>query len=185
MSSFEDAIWAHLVDHHGADRIDFNVPQPSCRPGRLRAAAVGAVVLAVAVLATVLVLTASTSAPPAYALTQVAGATYTVSLNDISTGIPALNAKFAELGIRETVVPVEAGCKASSFDPLQTRAAPMTETVTINARDIPPGYRGFIAAEQMPDGQIRLAFGTTAQPIPSCFPVTASSGTPGPSQNSP
>lgn len=185
MSSFEDAIWAHLVDQHGADRIDFHVPRPRNRPRRLSAAAVGAVLLATAVLATVLVLTASTSAPPAYALTQVAGGTYTVSLNDIATGIPALNARFAELGIPETVVPVEAGCKASSFDPLQTGTAPMTQTITISARDIPPGYRGFIAAEQLPDGHVRLAQGTTAQPIPSCFPVTATSGTPGPSQNSP
>lgn len=185
MSSFEDAIWAHLVDHHGADRSDFHVPQPHSRPGRLRAAAVGAVLVAGVMLFAVLVLSASTTAPPAYALTQLAGGTYSVSLNDVSTGVPALNAKFAQLGIRETVVPVEAGCKASSFAPLQAQTVPMTQTVTISARDIPPGYRGFIAAERTADGHVRLALGTTAQPIPACFPVTASSGTLGPSQNSP
>lgn len=181
MSRFEDAIWAHLVDQHDAGRVEFHVPPPPKRTVRPGAAMAGAVALAVAVVAMVLVLTASTSAPPAYALTPVAGGSYTVSLNDLSTGIPALNAKFAQLGIRETVVPIVAGCTASSFDP-QAGAGSMTQTVTVSNRYIPPGYRGFIAAERLPDGRVGLAQGAIARPIPSCFPTTTSSGIPGQNQ---
>jgi outer membrane murein-binding lipoprotein Lpp len=181
MSSFEDAIWVHLVDHHAADRVEFRLPATTPRRKvRPVAAAAGAAVLAVAVIVVVLVLSASTSTPPAYALTPVGGGSYTVSLNDISTGVPALNAKFAQLGIRETAVPIKAGCTASSFDPVQAAPGSMTQTVTVSNRQIPPGARGFIAAEQGPDGHVLLAQGSTAQPIPSCFPTTTSSGIPGP-----
>jgi hypothetical protein len=180
MSSFEDAIWTHLVDQHGADRVEFRVPVAPKRRVRPAAVTAGAAVLAVAVVVVVLVLSASTSAPPAYALTPVGGSSYTVSLNEISTGIPALNAKFAQLGIRETVVPIKAGCTASSFDPVQAGSGSMTQTVTVSNRSIPAGAQGFIAAEQGPDGHVLLAQGTTTQPIPSCFPTTTSSGVPGP-----
>jgi hypothetical protein len=180
MSSFEEAIWAHLVDQHDADRVEFRVPTPSKRSVRPVGVTAGAGVLAAAVVAVLLVLSVSSSAPPAYALTRAAGGSYTVSLNDISTGIPALNAKFAQLGIRETVVPIEAGCTASSFDPVQAGPGSMTKTVTISNRSIPVGARGFIAAQQRPNGQVLLAQGTTEQPIPSCFPSATSSGIPGP-----
>jgi outer membrane murein-binding lipoprotein Lpp len=180
VSSFEDAIWTHLVDYHAADRVEFRAPTPPKRRVRPVAATAGGLVLAAAVVVVVLVLGASTTAPPAYALTRVAGGTYTVSLNDISTGIPALNAKFAQLGIRETAVPIKAGCTASSFDPVQAAPGALTQTVTVSDREIPAGTRGFIAAEPGPDGHVLLAQGTTAQPIPSCFPTTTSSGIPGP-----
>ena len=167
MSSFEDAIWTHLVEHHGADRFEFSVPTaPKHRVRPLAVTAGVAVVLAAAVVA--------------YALTRVSAGSYTISLNDISTGIPELNAKFAQLGIRETVVPIKAGCTASSFDPAQAGAGSMTQTVTVNNQSIPAGTRGFIAAEQLPNGRVGLAHGDTSQPIPSCFPTTTSSGIPGP-----
>ena len=181
MSSFEEAIWAHLVDHHDADRVQFRVPTPP-RPRRLRpvAATASAALLGAAVVAVVLVLSASTSTHPAYALTQAADGSYTVSINDISTGIPELNAKFAQLGIRATVVPIQAGCTASSFDPVQAAPGSMTQTVTVSSQGIPVGARGFIAAEQRPDGQVLLALGNSERPIPSCFPPTTSSGIPAP-----
>jgi hypothetical protein len=177
MSTFEDGIWTHLVDRHSADSVDFRVPsRPS--PVRQRGVAFGVIVLVAVIAAAALMLRASTGAPPAYALTGVAGGAYTVSLNDLATGIPALNARFAHLGIRETVVRVTAHCTASSFDPIQVRPEAMTRTVTVNNREIPPGYRGFIAAERLPDGRVRLAQGTTAEPIPSCFSLRTSSGIP-------
>jgi hypothetical protein len=180
VSTFEDAIWAHLVDHHDADRFEFRAPPLPTRTVRRGAAIASAALLAGVVVAMVLVLSASTSAPPAYALTQVAGGSYTVSLYDVSAGIPALNAKFAQLGIRATVVPIKAGCTASSFDPVEAAPGSLTETVTIGNRYIPPGYRGYIAAELLPNGRIGLALGDTPEPIPSCFPTTLSHGIPGP-----
>jgi hypothetical protein len=177
MSTFEDGIWAHLVDQHGADSADFRVP-PAPSPVPRLAAAAGVIALVALIAAVALTLRASTAAPPAYALTKVSDGAYTVSLNDIATGIPALNAKFAQLGIPETVVPVRAHCPASSFDPVQVRAESMAKTVTVSSRDIPRGDRGFIAAERLADGRVRLAQGTTGQRIPSCFPSKTSSGSP-------
>jgi len=185
MSSFEDGIWAYLVDQHHADHVEFRVPPPPKRTVRPVAATASAVVLAAAVAVVLLVLSASSSPPPAYALTRVAGGSYTVSLYNVSRGVPALNAKFAQLGIRVTVVPIVAGCTASSFDPVQASPGAirsMTETVTASNRGIRPGYRGYLAAERLPNGRIGLALGATPRPIPSCFPTTTSHGIPGPRQ---
>ncbi|MDQ6779097.1 MAG: hypothetical protein M3071_23385 [Actinomycetota bacterium] len=181
MSSFEDAIWSHLVDRHGADRVELRVLMPKRRPRPLAASA-GAAVLAVAIAAVVLVASATSNAPPAYAFTQNADGTVTVSLTDLATGIPALNARFAQLGIRETVVPIEAGCTAATFEPVSAGQASMSQTMTVSNVGIPAGDQGFLAARQMPNGQVLLAQGTTAQPIPSCFPATAARSYPPGSQ---
>jgi hypothetical protein len=175
MSSFEDAIWTHLVDQHGADRFVYHLPPRPTRTVRPRAVSAGLLLLAAAAAAIVIVLSPSTSPAPAYALTRVADGSYTVSLYDISRGVPALNAKFRQLGIRETVVPVRAGCKAPPF--LVASPGSMSQTVTVTNRYIPSGRRGFIAAEKRPNGRIGLAQGTTAQPIPPCLPAKTSHAT--------
>jgi hypothetical protein len=181
MSTFEDAIWNHLVERHGADRREFHVPAAPKRVVRPRIALASAAALAATVAVVLLVLSASTSPPPAYALTQVAGGSYTVSLYDISRAVPELNAKFAQLGIRVTVVPVVAGCRS----PVVLQGGPggitsMSETVRISNRGIPPGWRGFLAAERLPSGLIGLAQGDTPQPIPTCYPTTVGHGIPVP-----
>jgi len=130
----------------------------------------------VAALLVVFVLSATTNTAPAYALTQNGDGTVTFTLNDLSTGIPALNARLTELGIRETVVPIQAGCQAHSFEPLAAPGASMSESITVGNKWIPAGYQGFMAAKQLPNGKIAMAIGTTQQPIPSCFPdVSATS----------
>ena len=48
------------------------------------------------------------AAPPAYALTQ--NSNGTVSINNIMTAITALNARLAQKGIDETVIPATASC---------------------------------------------------------------------------
>ncbi len=50
--------------------------------------------------------------------------------------------------------------------------------MTVGNRWIPAGYHGFLAAEQLPDGKIAIAIGTTKQPIPACFPATAATSFP-------
>ena len=182
MTTFEDRIWQHLVDHHRADRVDFPTPAPARRAARPRVAgAAVAAVLAAAVAAIVFALSASTSPTPAYALTRAADGSYRVALYDLSRGIPALNARFAQLGIRATAVPIVAGCSASSFEP-EIGPGSTTESVTVRDSSIPPGTRVFIAAELLPNGRIALALGDTANPIPDCFPTRTSHGIPVPGQ---
>ena len=135
--------------------------------------------LAGVIAAIVLVFRASTSAPPAYALTQVAGGSYRVSLANVARGAPALNARFVQLGIRVTVVPVVAGCTASLAGP-EPLSGSISTTVTVSNRNIPAGWRGYIAAERLPNGRVGLALGNTPKPIPSCFPTTLSHGIPAP-----
>lgn len=124
----------------------------------------------------IVVINATTNAAPARALTSNGNGTYTLTLNDMATGIPALNAKLAQLGIRETVVPITVGCKAASsllsIDPVQEGHGSINQTVTVGNQWIPAGWHGFMAAKQMPGGQVLLAAGTTPQPIPRCFPAT-------------
>ncbi len=167
MSSFEDALWRHLADQRAADRIA--IPLETPRRPRLLVGAFSTLVVAAVLAALLLVLGVTAGSQPAYALTRNADGSITVSLSDIATGIPALNAKFAALGIRETVIPVQAACTDSSSGPLSSGVTSMTQTVTVSNQWIPAGEVGFLAAKQLSDGQILLASGTAAPPAPKCF----------------
>jgi hypothetical protein len=170
MTAFDNGLWTRLVEDRDADRV---VLAPPPRPRRTRPAVLtlGAVAIAAAVTALVLVFSATTSTPPAYALTLHSDGTATITLHDLTTGIPALNARLAKLGIKSTVVPIRAGCRVRGFGLLAARGS-LSETVTVGNRWIPSGYRGFLAAEQLPNGKIAMAIGTMKPPIPSCFPAT-------------
>lgn len=174
MTGFEQGVWRHLVDHHGADRTDFHLAPAPPRARSRRAVVAISAGLTVPVAGAIFGGLALTAAPPAYAFTVNNDGTVTVSLNDIATGIPALNQRLAEQGVRITAVPIEPGCTAALnglVGPVATHL-PMRQTVTVGNRWIPAGYHGFLAARQLSNGQVLLAMGTTAQPIPSCFPTT-------------
>jgi hypothetical protein len=186
MTDFEDALWERLVEEHDADCVSLEAPR---RHASRRPLAIGGGVtaLAGATVATVLAIGATTGAPPAYAMTQNADGTFTVTMNEIATAIPALNAKFAQLGIEETVVPVTASC--TSHMPLVLGPEKMSDTVTVapGGKWVPPGYTGVLAAEQLANGQVAMFVGTVKPPVPSCFsattalslePGTATTGTP-------
>ena len=132
-----------------------------------RAVAVSTVALAVAATAITLVIGATTGTPRAYALTQNSDGTITVTLNDLTTGIPQLNARFAQMGIDETVIPVEAGCTTSGLvaDP----GGQLTDTLTLTPAPTSSNVAYFLAAERLPDGSIGLSIGATTPPLPSCF----------------
>jgi hypothetical protein len=179
MSSFEDAIWNHLVARHQADRLECHLPRPRRPAVRGRAASASAVALAAIVTAVVLVLGASSSAPPAYAVTPRGAGSYTVSLNDLTRGIPALNARFVQLGLRITVVRVTPNCRSRFFE-LQAGPGSLSETVTVSNRGIPAGWRGFLAAAPLPGGHVGLLMGDTPEPIPSCITTKTSHGIPVP-----
>ena len=181
MTAFEDGLWTRLVDEHDADRVCLRVgPNQSSR----RPLLIGGSLTALAATAAVgtLVLTAATSAPPAYALTQNADGSITVTINDVETAAPALNARFAAMGIDETVVPVTSSCPTSG-NPSGFPAVPLfvdpnaktsdTLTFTPGRRYLDPGYTGVLAAEQLPDGEVAMAVGAIKPPVPSCLPTTA------------
>lgn len=171
MSNIEDTLWDHLVEHHGADRARVRsaaTPRTRRRPLVISTAATG---LAAVAAAAVLLVSATTNTPPAYALTPHADGTYTLTLNDIATAVPQVNAEFAKLGINATAIPVTSNCTApdaAKFPLMAPTAVSTSQSVTIDNADIPAGLTGVVAAEQTSSG-VRLSMGTTASPLPSCL----------------
>jgi hypothetical protein len=125
MSAFEDRLWTYLADVHRAD--DVNSKRATAPRGRWAAIArtrrphvaitAGALgVIAAAAVAVVPLVSATASTQPAYALTQNADGSITVTFNDLQTAIPQLNARFAAMGIDEAVVRSRAvaprGCRS-------------------------------------------------------------------------
>lgn len=174
MSSFEETLWSHLVQEHGADLVNWPAPPPR---RRRRKPMLGGL-LSVAVVAAGLVAfqSAADGPAPAYAITVHADGEYTITLDEMTRGIPALNATLRRLRVRATVVPIERTCATRGFDVVGEAAGSLRESVTISNRDIPAGERAFIAAKRASHGQILLAEGTTAQPLPSCFTPGAAVG---------
>ena len=54
----------------------------------------------------VLLVSVTASTPPAYALTRNPDGSITVTFNDLQAAIPQLNARFAAIGVDETVIPI-------------------------------------------------------------------------------
>lgn len=137
-----------------------------------RLAAAGTTALAAIGVAIVLVLGATTGATPAYALTQNSDGSITITLNDITKGIPELNARLKQMGINETVIPVTHDCPFST--PVLSGPGPgadLSQTITIspNTPDEPTGVAGYLAAERLPNGKIGLGIGGMKAPLPSCI----------------
>lgn len=131
--------------------------------------------------AALLLLGANAGTPPAYALTRNSDGTITVTLNDLSQGVRELNARFHQLGIDETAIPVKAGCRAPAgpsfpgHGPLHMRGFAMngpfrSMTFSSGKGDPPPrGFRYVIAAERLPGGQVVEFLGAIKPPLPACF----------------
>jgi hypothetical protein len=172
MSKVEDTLWNHLVEHYGADRAQVRPPaasRPRKRPLVIATAATGGVVVAAA-----LIVSATSSAPPAYALTSHADGSITITLNDLTTGIPALNTRLKQMGIDETVIPVTRNCPFKT--PVLSGPGPggdLSGTITIGPNiSEPVGVDAYLAAEQLPDGSIGLGIGGMKAPLPSCISPT-------------
>lgn len=166
MSNIEDTLWDHLVEHHGADCVRV-FPMAARRRRRPVAISMAATGVAVIAAATVLVVSAATSTSRAYALTAEGNGSYTLTINDLATAVPQVNAAFAQLGINAKAIPVTSDCTAR--DPFPgPRGLSMSQSITIDNADIPAGTTAVIAAEQTPSG-VRLSMGTTAAPLPSCL----------------
>ncbi len=142
------------------------------RPRAFRLAAASSAALAAIVAAVVVVVGVTSGAAPAYALTQNSDGTITISLHNLTTGIPALNARLHQMGINETVVPVTQRCTTST-PVLDAGPGNLSETITIGrSNNYPAGVDGYLAAEQLPNGSIGLGIGGMKAPLPSCFSPT-------------
>ena len=134
-----------------------------------RLAAAGTATLAAIAATLVLVLGATTGATPAYALTHNADGSITVSLDNLTTGISQLNARLQQMGINYTVIPVTPNCTTST-PVLSAGPGTLSETITIGTTNLePPGVNGYLAAEQLPNGQIGLGIGGMKTPLPTCL----------------
>lgn len=171
MSNIEDTLWNHLVEHHGADCAQtrsVTTSRTRSRPVVIGTAATGVAAVAVAA---VLVVSATTTTPPAYALTPHADGSYTLTIHELATAVPQVNAEFAKLGINAKAIPVKSNCTNTAPFP-GPGPLNMSQSITIDNADIPAGTTGLVAAEQTPTG-VRLAMGTTAaSPLPACFNST-------------
>jgi hypothetical protein len=156
------------------------------RPRRTALELLGGVSLVLAAVITVVVLAlgATTSAPPAYAIARHADGSITITLNELTTGIPALNAKLRELGIPETVIPITSDCHSPDGsgplvmhpDPLFEYNGSISTTYTPQASRQHPAAEGFhyvLAAKRLPNGKILGFIGALKAPIPSCLPYSS------------
>jgi hypothetical protein len=173
MSKVEDILWTHLVEHHGADLVQVR-SAPASRP-RIRPLAIATAATLMAALAAVLIVSATTSTPPAYALTTHADGSITVLLNNLTTGIPQLNARLHQMGINETVIPVTKNCPFTT--PVLSGPGPggaLNEKITLGVKNIaePAGVDAYLAAERLPNGSIGLGIGGMKAPLPSCISPT-------------
>jgi hypothetical protein len=104
------------------------------------------IVVAAAAAAVVLVTTAGPTTPKAYALTPNGNGSYTLTINDIATAVPQLNAAFKRLGIHAKAIPVTADCvpeKGTFIPPVLSAESDstLTESITIKNANIPPAGR--------------------------------------------
>lgn len=85
------------------------------------------------------------------------------------------------MGINFTVIPVTQNCSTST-PVLGAAPGSLSETITIGTQNTEPaGVDGYLAAEQLPNGQIGFASGGMKAPLPSCFSPTLMKTQPDPS----
>jgi hypothetical protein len=179
MSTFEDRLWTYLADEHGASEVmstrtraeaslRSRVAQALRRPVVMTMSALGVVAAAVALLVSV---TASTQ--PAYALTYNADGSITVTINDLQAAIPQLNARFAAMGVDETVIPITQSCQ-TQLAVLEYPQSAASDTLTFTPNEghkyLAPGFDGVLAAGYTSSGQLLVFIGAMKSPLPACFP---------------
>lgn len=151
---------------------------PSPRRRRRSLLALSVVALAAVVAAMLLITATGPETTPAYALTRHADGSVTITINDLTTGIPALNARLKALGIDETVIPIRAGCDSPGSRQVIMRPDPYFEyngsvsaTITArSARRVLAGFHGVLAAMRLPNGKILAFIGGLKAPVPTCLP---------------
>jgi hypothetical protein len=136
--------------------------------------------LAAAVAAILLIGATGPGTTPAYALTRHVDGSITITLTDLTTGIPALNARLKALGIDTTVIPIRAGCDSPDGsghvvmhpDPYYEYSGSVSDTITARAGRPTHGYdfHYVLAAMRLPNGKILAFIGGLLAPVPTCLP---------------
>ena len=182
MSTFEDRLWTYLADEHQANEITSQkigaeaglrsrLVHALGRPVVMTTSAVG--VIAAAAAAVVLLVSATASTQPAYALTQNPDGSITVTINDLQTAIPELNARFRAMGVDETVIPITQSCQTRMAVPAFPQSAAsdkLTFTPNEGHKYLAPGFDGVLAAGYTSGGQLLVFIGAMKPPLPACFP---------------
>ena len=176
MTSFEDRLWTDLVREHGDQlrRHPARTGPPTADRRRRPVLLTGTALAAVGVIAAgVLALTATTAAPPAFAVTANPDGTVTVTLNDIQA-ITGLNAELARDGIPAEAIPITSDCPVRGFpNAMPAGTDPSTYTITIDPREMPAGFTAIVGVGQSASGQIELAQGAfPSANVPACFNIT-------------
>jgi hypothetical protein len=136
--------------------------------------------LAAAAVVVVVVLSATTSTPPAYAVTTHPNGSVTITLREVATGIPAVNAKLHKLGYATAVIPIKTGCHTVRGsekivmhpDPRLELNGSVSFTYTPQAYARHPAASGthyVLAAKQMPNGKILALIGAPEGRAPTCL----------------
>ncbi len=130
-----------------------------------------------AAAAIVLVSVALRGSTPAYALTLSHDGTLTLTIRDLTRAAPALNARFAAMGIDQRVVPIRRGCREQRLVNYPNQRP--TQTITFIPTTTPPPLspRGaaqsarvdVLAAARQPNGRVSLTLLQTRRPAPRCF----------------
>ena len=183
MGKFEDQLFADLLREHGDELAAVRRPGPGRPPGA-RARVLRPVLAAAAVVglagAVVLGVNVVDGGTPAYAVSKDPNGMVTVSINDIS-GVDGANAKLRKLGVPAVAVPMRDGCVESAprsdhadgvgTVSVDSRTGDDGGSVQFDAGQIPAGDTAVLAARQLPDGGVVLAFSLVAGPAPSCLPL--------------
>jgi hypothetical protein len=179
MSTFEDRLWTYLADEHRAGEVTSTrtgaeaslrsrVVQARRRPVVMTTSALGVIAATVVLLVSV-----TTSTQPAYALTHNRDGSITVTINDLQTAIPELNARFAAMGVDETVIPITQSCQTQIAVPAFPQSAAsdkLTFTPNEGHKYLAPGFDGVLAAGYTSGGQLLVFIGAMKPPLPACFP---------------
>jgi hypothetical protein len=162
----EDAIDQELRTLSAGERI-----QPTRRHSRPLLAGLSVAAAAIAA-AVVLILSASSATSPAYGISTNPDGTYNIEVSQLTSDIPAVNAKLASLGIDETLIPVTSDCSHQGFFG-GTISGNYLYKLNPGRKYLDPGYDGYLAATPIGNGQYALAQGAMRPPLPTCFATSS------------
>jgi hypothetical protein len=162
----EDAIDQELRSLSAGERI-----QPPRRHRRPLFAGLSVAAAAIAA-AVVLILSASSATSPAYGIRTNPDGSYNIEVSQLTSDIPAVNAKLASLGIEETIIPVTPNC---SYQGLfgGTISGNYLYRLPPGQGGMAPGDTGYLAATPIGNGQYALAQGAKRPPLPTCFATSS------------
>jgi hypothetical protein len=186
MTKFEDQLFTDLMQEYRPVLQRIQRPAATGRRAVPRPAWLAAAAAGIAGVATVSVLLSGGS--PAYAVTQNAGGTVTISVSR-PAGVAGANARLHALADQVVLVPVRPGCPAISSLPAASwppTARPITGTmtkaadgtVTVSARGIPSGDTMLIPVLTRPDGIMYLTPHLIKGPAPSCVSLPSGNAVP-------